>query len=74
MTHRAEQIKLELNHLSENDQAELASYLLRRLGPPSVEDDALDATLRRRIDQIMSGRAEGIAAEELHQRLREKYS
>jgi len=74
MTQGAERIKGELGSLSKADQAELALHLLNLPGPPQRDEDELDQTLNRRIEEIKSGRVKGIPAEELHRRMREKHA
>jgi putative addiction module component (TIGR02574 family) len=76
MTESAERIKQQLAHLSLRDRAELAHFLIQSLDP-EMDDDAeaaWEAELARRAEEIDSGRAVGVPAEQVFAELRKKYS
>lgn len=77
MTAKAEQLKIELAGLPEQDRAELAHFLIRSLDDAETDADweaALEAELIRRSQEIDSGRDLGKPAEQVLAELREKYS
>jgi putative addiction module component (TIGR02574 family) len=59
--------------LRKEERAALADYLLKSLEPDEVigTDADFDALLIRRIEDVRSGRVEGISAEELYSRIGE---
>ena len=60
--------------LPPRERAELAYILLASLGPDDEDAEAAcDAEASRRVDEICSGRATGIPADELITELRERY-
>jgi putative addiction module component (TIGR02574 family) len=71
-------LKAELTRLSVGERAELAEFLMDSLdndanGVPEAEA-AFAAELKRRADEIRSGKVVGIPAEQMFRELREKYS
>lgn len=68
-------LKTQLAQLPEQDRAELAHFLIGSLD--SEVDADIDTAwvmeLERRKEEITSGRANGIPAEQVFARLREKY-
>ena len=75
MSETAEKLKAELSQLSEEDRVELAHFLLGSLEPGGDTDweDAWTIELERRFEEIRSGKAVGIPAEQVFNDLREKY-
>ena len=71
MTATAQQLCPNLLVLPEADRAELAHLLLESLEPPASDDEeqAFDAELARRAEEIHSGKVAGISAHELFTRL-----
>ncbi len=72
MTAIAEALKSELEQLSSEDRAELAAYLIHSLDEeedPNAED-AWEAELARRAQEIRSGYASGEPAASVFARLR----
>ena len=76
MTDIAERLKPELAGLSAQDRAALASFLIRSLDEAEDADAeaAWDAELARRAEDIKSGKAIGIPADQVFADLRKKYS
>jgi putative addiction module component (TIGR02574 family) len=76
MTAKAERIKSELTGLTSEDRAELARFLIESLDEREEEGVAAawDAELRRRAEEIESGRVTGERAEQVLRELRAKYS
>ena len=76
MTDIAERLKPELAGLSAQDRAALASFLIRSLDEAEDADAeaAWDAELARRAEDIKSGKAIGIPADQVFADLSEKYS
>jgi putative addiction module component (TIGR02574 family) len=69
-----EQLKIELGHLSTGDKMELAYFLLGSLKPEEEGVAAAwDLEIARRVDEIRSGRASGVPAEEAFAELRREY-
>jgi putative addiction module component (TIGR02574 family) len=75
MPSAVEELKPALAQLSERDRADLAYYLLRSLDAEEDVDaeDAWEAELARREEDITSGRAVCEPIDEVLARLREKY-
>lgn len=76
MTETVERLKAELSALSQRERAELAHFLIQSLDQeeePETEE-AWAMELARREEEICSGRAIGIPAEQVHAELRKKYS
>jgi putative addiction module component (TIGR02574 family) len=77
LSEAAEKLIPALDALSEKDRAGLARRLLAGLdGPeedPAVVRAAWVATIRRRVEEVKSGKAVGIPAEEVDRMMREKY-
>jgi putative addiction module component (TIGR02574 family) len=77
LSEAAEKLIPALDALSEKDRAGLARRLLAGLDGP--EDDPAEvraawvATIRRRVEEVKSGKAIGIPAEEVDRMMREKY-
>src|SRR5205085_38332 len=76
MTPEAQALKTQLEELSTEDRAELAFYLIHSLD--QIEDpeaeDAWDAELARRGEEIRAGVAVGEPAASVFARLRARYS
>lgn len=75
MTETAEKLKTDLAALPADDRAELAYFLLRSLDEEADPDAeaVLDDVLRRRAEEIRSGKVVGAPLEEVLQELRERY-
>lgn len=66
--------KEQVVNLPPQERAELAYVLLSSLGPDDEDAEAAaDAEASRRVEEICSGRARGIPADELIAELREQY-
>jgi putative addiction module component (TIGR02574 family) len=66
--------KAQLVALPAHERAELARFLLASLEPDDEGVEAAwDAEASRRVDEILSGRAEGGPADEFLEELREQY-
>lgn len=76
MSETAEKMKSALATLSDEDRAELAYFLIHSLDQQADAnaEAAWDAELARRAEEIRSGKAVGIPAEQVMKELREKYS
>lgn len=76
MTETAERLKNELSHLSIQDRAELASFLIHSLDGEVDEDidTAWDTELTQRMQEINNGTASGKPSHQVLAELREKYS
>ncbi len=76
MSVTAEKLRTELANLNDADRAELAHFLISSLDPGSDADaeEAWDAELARRAEEIQSGRATGEPADKVFSELRQKYS
>jgi putative addiction module component (TIGR02574 family) len=76
MTKIAEKLKLELSHLSIQERAEIALFLIHSLNETADQDieSAWDAELAQRTQQINSGSASGVPSVQLFAKLRQKYS
>ncbi len=74
MAQPMKQLKSELEHLSAKEKAELACFLLDSLEPEEEGVAAAwDVEVARRVEEIRSGRASGIPAEEVFAQLRQEY-
>ena len=76
MTAKAERIKSELAGLTPEDRAELARFLIDSLDGEEEQGvtAAWDEELKRRAEDIESGRVVGEPAERLLREMRAKYS
>jgi putative addiction module component (TIGR02574 family) len=80
MSEMATKLMSVLSLLSAEDRAELAQFLIRSLdeaedgAADSDAEAAWDAELARRMEEIKSGKAVGIPADQVFSALREKYS
>ena len=76
MTVRAAQILPALRALDVRDRAEIISELIRSLdeGDEETFEEAWDAEFETRAEEILSGKVQGIPAEQVFARLAEKYS
>jgi putative addiction module component (TIGR02574 family) len=76
MTEAAERLKTELAQLPPTDRAELAHFLLHTLDDESEGDvdAAWEAELQRRWAEVQSGQAVEKPADQVLDRLRQKYS
>ena len=76
MSAAAEKIRGELVTLSPEERAELAHFLISSLDGAADADaeQAWDAELSRRAEEIRSGTATGLPAEEVFAELRAKHS
>jgi putative addiction module component (TIGR02574 family) len=78
MSEAAEKLKTALLELPEADRWELLGTLFDSLPVPpgtmSEDDPSFDAMLQRRIEEMDSGKVKGVPAEELMERLRQKYA
>jgi putative addiction module component (TIGR02574 family) len=72
----AEKLRTALADLNTADRAELAHFLIASLesGSDADAEQAWDAELARRAEQIKSGQAAGEPAEQVFSKLREKHS
>lgn len=75
MTDAAEKLKSSLAGLPIADRAELAHFLIGSLDDEADADAeaAWDTELERRRQEILSGQAGGVPAEQVFAELREKY-
>jgi putative addiction module component (TIGR02574 family) len=76
MTAKAERIKSELVGLTPQDRAELVRFLIESLDGDEEQGVAAawDEELKRRAEEIQSGRVTGEPAENLLREMRAKYS
>ena len=76
MSVSAEKLRTKLSNLSDADRAELAHFLISSLdkGSDADAEEAWDAELTRRAEEIQSGRATGEPADKVFSELRQKYS
>jgi putative addiction module component (TIGR02574 family) len=76
VTETAEKLKLELSHLSTQERAELASFLIHSLDENVDQDieSAWDAELAQRTQEINGGNASGEPSDQVFAALRQKYS
>jgi putative addiction module component (TIGR02574 family) len=76
MTETAEKLKLELSHLSIQERAEIASFLIHSLDENMDQDieSAWDTELAQRTQEINSGNASGEFSGQVFAKLRQKYS
>jgi putative addiction module component (TIGR02574 family) len=78
MSDAAEKLKAQLLELSVEDRAELTSVLVTSLDDDEYEDRATveaawDAELTKRLEEIKSGKVQGIPATEVLEEMRRKY-
>ena len=73
MSEAAENLKPALSSLPESDREELANFLLQSLDQEDSGEDVWDTELLRRMEELETGRAKGLPADELFRCLREKY-
>jgi putative addiction module component (TIGR02574 family) len=75
MTQAALDLREQLARLPEEDRAALADFLLDSLSPEYEArlEDEFEAELKRREEEILSGRAVGIPAEEVFDGLSNRY-
>jgi putative addiction module component (TIGR02574 family) len=74
MAETLDRLKRQLEHLSTEDKAELAHFLLGSLEPEEEGVDAAwDLEISRRVEEIRSGRASGTSAEEVFAELRREF-
>jgi putative addiction module component (TIGR02574 family) len=76
MSTTIDRLKSELTTLSDEERAELAHFLIQTLdGEPEAQvEEAWEAEVMRRIDEIKAGTAQGKLAEQLFAELKAKYS
>ena len=76
MTEAVESLKSQISHLSSQERAELAYFLIHSLddGVDADAESAWDAELARRMAEITSGEAVGEPADTVLAELRQKYS
>jgi putative addiction module component (TIGR02574 family) len=76
MTETAEKLQLELSHLSIQERAEIASFLIHSLDENVDQDieSAWDAELAQRTQEINSGNASDEPSDQVFAELRQKYS
>ena len=76
MTAAAEKLKAELAELTPQDRAELTRFLIESLDAEADTgvEAAWDEELKRRAEEIESGRVKGELAEQVIRELRAKYS
>ncbi|HWB59988.1 MAG TPA: addiction module protein [Chthoniobacteraceae bacterium] len=76
MTEHAEKICAEALRLSESERAQLAHDLILSLdnGSDADAETAWDAELARRLEEIESGKAVGVPAEEVFAAIKARYS
>ena len=77
MTDTVEKLKPAILALSEPERWELIAALFESLPKPpgvlSEDDPDFDSMLKRRLDELDSGKVKGVPAEQVMQRIREKY-
>jgi putative addiction module component (TIGR02574 family) len=76
MTETAEKLKIELSHLSIQERAEIASFLIHSLDENVDQDieSAWDAKLAQRTQEINSSNSSGNPSDQVFTELRQKYS
>jgi putative addiction module component (TIGR02574 family) len=76
MTETSEKLKLEFSHLSTQERAEIASFLIHSLDENVDQDieSAWDAELAQRTQEINSGNASDEPSDQVFAELRQKYS
>jgi putative addiction module component (TIGR02574 family) len=75
MTPTVESLKQQLCSLSQEERAELATFLLESLDPPDTEAEAAWLQeVERRMEEMESGKEAGIPSEQVFARLRDKLS
>ena len=75
MTQAALDLREQLARLPEEDRAALADFLLDSLSPEyeAKLEEEFEAELKRREEEILSGRVVGVPAEQVMAELRERY-
>lgn len=74
MSPTVEKYKADLMQLGEEEREELLPFLADSLNGEPVEiDPELAATLRRRVEELRSGKVKGIPGEEVMERMRKKF-
>jgi putative addiction module component (TIGR02574 family) len=76
VTETAEKLKLELSHLSTQERAEIASFLIHSLDANVDQDieSAWDAELLQRMQEIKNDNTSGEFSGQVFAELRQKYS
>jgi putative addiction module component (TIGR02574 family) len=76
MTEIVQKLKFKLSHLSVQERAEIASFLIHSLDENVDQDieSAWDAELAQRTQEINSGIASGAPSDQLFAELRQKYA
>ena len=76
MSATVQELKNQLGTLPVAQRAELAHFLIESLDqePDSDAEAAWEKEVDRRVEEIKSGQVQGIPAEEVFAKLREKYS
>jgi putative addiction module component (TIGR02574 family) len=75
MTPTVDNLKQQLSSLSQEERAELATFLLESLDPPDTGAEAAWLEeLERRMEEMESGKEAGIPSEQVFARLRDKLS
>lgn len=76
MTETAEKLKLALSHLSIQERAEIASFLIHSLDENMDQDieSTWDTEVAQRTQEIDSGNASGELSDQVFAELRQKYS
>ena len=76
MSEAAEKLRTELANLTIDDRVELAHFLINSLdrGSDTGAEEAWDAELARRVEEVNTGRATGEPAEKVFSELRQKHS
>jgi putative addiction module component (TIGR02574 family) len=70
MSTTVETLKSQIDNLSKDERAELAFYLLSALEPES-EEEAWKQEMVRRVEELRTGKVQGIPAEQAMAELRE---
>jgi putative addiction module component (TIGR02574 family) len=80
MSERAEKLKPLLDALSADERDEIIDYLVGRADTGTEEDMTQEEweaawveEINRRLEDLRSGRTQGVPAEEVMRRMREKY-
>ena len=73
MSDAVEKLKPELARLTEDERADLAHFLLSSLDDADSDGSEFAVMLDRRSEELKSGAATGIPAEQVLERLRAKY-
>jgi|HubBroStandDraft_5_1064220.scaffolds.fasta_scaffold3684175_1 putative addiction module component (TIGR02574 family) len=77
MSEAAEKLKAQLLELPEDDRIELANFIYDSLPDPAeerMEETEFDAMLQQRNEELESGKVAGVPAEQVMNRLREKFA